>query len=114
MRSEGAAKEGRAAGPGADGKYSGELYPRKGPMVFFALDAAQKNGALYVMEEKDLKAPMSIDLKLAPLSDISGSLACPTIGPALGTTSFIIEVRPSGARRRRSCFRISRRTCMRS
>ncbi|KAF0242857.1 MAG: hypothetical protein FD180_3708 [Planctomycetota bacterium] len=84
--------------PGADGKYSGELHWKSGAMAFLALDAAQTNGALLVVEEKDLKAPMSIDMKLGPLSGVSGSLACPAIGPALGTTSLFVEARPSGAR----------------
>jgi hypothetical protein len=83
--------------PGADGNYSGELHWRSGAMVFFALDPAQQNGALLVLDAKDLKSPMVVDLKLGPLSNTTGSLVCPVIGPALGTTSVIFRARPSGA-----------------
>ncbi|MEK7465988.1 MAG: TlpA disulfide reductase family protein [Planctomycetota bacterium] len=84
--------------PGADGGYANEIFWIKRPMALVAMDAARKNGAMVVLEEKDITNPLKIDLKMAPLAEVSGVLACPTIGPSLGTTTIIVEARPSGAR----------------
>lgn len=83
--------------PGADGGFTGELHWVNRPMVLLAMDAARKNGAFQVVEDKDLKSRMDIELKLAPMSDVSGALACPAIGPALGTTTLVVQTRPGGA-----------------
>ncbi len=83
--------------PGADGGFTGEMHWVNRPMVLMAMDAARKNGAFQVVADKDLKSSMDIELKLGPMSDVSGALVCPEIGPALGTTTVVLESRPTGA-----------------
>ncbi|MCE9584947.1 MAG: redoxin domain-containing protein [Planctomycetes bacterium] len=83
---------------GADGHFRGQVQWLHRPMVFLAMDAARRNGAMRVVEEKDLKAPMTMDLKLGPMGDVSGSVACGVLGADLGTTTVVIDAKPSGAR----------------
>lgn len=83
--------------PGADGKFAGEIHWIKRPMAFLALDAARKNGAVTVVEEKDLHGVLTMNLKLGPVSEVSGELACPALG-ALGVSTVVINTAPVGAR----------------